>query len=98
MTPREYGALKRVWESSHQHLNLRFAELQATLHNAWFRSKEHHPAAYAIEEFLPGAQKKQPTLEEQKQNAVAKKFQMAMMMRAAGVQFRPLSERPANGG
>lgn len=98
MTPREYGALKRTWEASRQHLNLRFAELQTTLHNAWFRSKEHHPAAFLVEDFLPESQKKAPTVEEERQNAAAKKYQMAMMMKAAGVTFAPLSERRVNGG
>jgi hypothetical protein len=98
LTPREYGALKRTWESSRQYLNLRFAEIQTTLHNAWFRSKDHHPAAFLVEEFLPESQKKQPTAEEERQNAAAKKFQMAMMMKAAGVKFAPLSERKAATG
>ena len=98
MTPREYGALKRIWEVSRKHLDLRFAEVQTTLHNAWFRSKDQHPAAFLVEEFLPESEKKSPSIEEQKQNAAAKKLQMAMMMKAAGIQFRPLSERRVNAG
>jgi hypothetical protein len=97
LTAREYAALKKIWELPRQHLDRRFAELQATLHNAWFRSKDSHPQPYLVEDFLPESQRTLPSIEEQKQAAAAKKMQMAMMFRAAGVKFRPLSERPTNG-
>jgi hypothetical protein len=90
LTPREYGALKAVWEASRKYLNLRFAELQCVLHNAWFRSKDEHPQAYTVEQFLPGHVEPQ-------QSPADKKLAMTMMMKAAGIQFAPLSERRANG-
>lgn len=35
-----------------------YAGLQATLHNAHFRSREHHPEAFTADMFLPGAKPK----------------------------------------
>jgi hypothetical protein len=54
LTPREYSALRKVWSLNREHLELRFAEIQATLHNI-HRDRDKHPAAFQPREFMPGA-------------------------------------------
>lgn len=53
LTPREYCALRKVWEDRVKPHRYFYAGMQATLHNAWFRSKEHHPEAWSIWDWLP---------------------------------------------
>lgn len=43
-----------------------YAGIQATLHNAHFRSKEHHPEAWTAEMFLPGYKAKRQSWQDQK--------------------------------
>ena len=50
LTPREFEALREIWSSARRHLDMRFAELQSTLHNAWFKRDD---GPFGAEEFMP---------------------------------------------
>lgn len=52
LSPREYDALKEQWQKSRDEQRQMYAEVQATLHNAWLRGKDQ-PAFIAVD-FLGG--------------------------------------------
>ena len=53
MTPREFAAHRRLFEEKQRQHAYSFAEIQATLHNAWFKRKDDPDRGFAAEEFLP---------------------------------------------
>lgn len=55
LTPREYEALKAVWWGEQKQAIYRHADLQATLHNAWFKRKDNPDQFWSLEDFLPEA-------------------------------------------
>lgn len=59
LTPREFEAYKAVWLDSREYLDRRFAEIQATLHNAHFRHERHDPL-FQPQQFMPGRVVEEP--------------------------------------
>jgi hypothetical protein len=52
-TPREFAARRKVWEQAREHTMHLYAGMQATLHNAHFRTERSQPV-FTAEMFLPG--------------------------------------------
>jgi hypothetical protein len=52
-TPREFAARRKVFEQSREYSASLYAGLQATLHNAHFRTERSQPV-FTAEMFLPG--------------------------------------------
>ena len=49
LTPREFTALQKEWLNHRRHLDMRFAEVQLTMHRAWLQKGD-----FKLEQFLPG--------------------------------------------
>ncbi len=83
MTAREFQALKKQWAGARSHLDSLYAGIQATLHNAHFRSREHHPEPWTPEMFLPGYKAQGQSWQDQKLILGATFEAKAAAMRAA---------------
>lgn len=57
-TPREFAARRKVFVEAREHAASMYAAIQATLHNAHFRTERSQPV-FTAEMFLPGYQAKQ---------------------------------------
>lgn len=55
LTEREYNAHKRVFDGREKQRAYAHADLQVTLHNAWFKRRDDPERPFAIDEFLPEA-------------------------------------------
>ena len=78
LSPREYNALRKVYEQSRDHTTSMYASLQATLHNAWFQGRK-----FTAADFMPGlAQGGNPL---RSQSAADQKMMIEAMFAQGGI-------------
>ena len=53
LTPREFAAHRKIFTDKQRQHAYALAEIQATLHNAWFKRKDEPERGFTVEEFLP---------------------------------------------
>ncbi len=56
------------------------------MHNHWFRSKEHHPHAWTISDFMPGVRKEEEAEFKPVTQTIEQQMKMLGMMLSAGAK------------